>query len=147
MVTNPAVSPAEERTHDRGAVGGAEEARRRDDRVAAGLEHAVSPRDLADHNWISVGAISGLFDLTRETLDQLGLPQATPILENTGDVTMTFRILETTKSCSMLPFRLLGTMQNRYRIAPVDLTIPLPSRHVGLWTAASVRVHSGPSKP
>lgn len=102
-------------------------------------QRKVSPLALASHNWISVGAISGLFDLTRETLDQLGLPKVTPVLENTGDVTMTFRVLETTRSCTMLPYRLLGTMQTRYRIAPVDLDVPLPARHVGLWTTLPMR--------
>jgi len=99
----------------------------------------IPPQALVHHNWISVGAISGLFDLTRDTLDQLGLPKVTPILENTGDVTMTFRILEATRSCTMLPFRLLGRMQNRYRIAPVDLNVVLAARHVGLWTPSSLR--------
>lgn len=102
-------------------------------------KEGVSPQELVNHNWISVGAISGLFDVTRDTLDQLGLLQVTPALENTGDVTMTFRILETTKSCSMLPFRLLGSMQNRYRIAPIDLNVQLSARSVGLWTTLSVR--------
>lgn len=54
-------------------------------------KEGVSPQELVNHNWISVGAISGLFDVTRDTLDQLGLLQVTPALENTGDVTMTFR--------------------------------------------------------
>lgn len=95
---------------------------------------SVSPQDLSQHQWISVGEISGLFDVTRETLDRLGLPDVTPTLENTGDVTMTFRILELTKSCSMLPFRLLGSIQKRFDIAPVDLNIELPARNVGFWT-------------
>lgn len=109
----------------------------RDDPIAR--KKNVSPQELIDHQWISVGAISGLFDVTRDTLDHLGLPQVTPILENTGDVTITFRILETTKSCSMLPFRLLGAMQNRYQIAPVDLNVQLSARNVGLWTTLSIR--------
>jgi DNA-binding transcriptional LysR family regulator len=95
---------------------------------------SVSAQELSDHKWISVGEISGLFDVTRETLDSLGLPDVTPRLENTGDVTMTFRILEKTKSCSMLPFRLLGTFQDRFQIAPIDLDKELPTRNVGLWT-------------
>ncbi|MDF2373269.1 MAG: LysR family transcriptional regulator [Rhizobiaceae bacterium] len=95
---------------------------------------SVSPQDLSQHQWISVGEISGLFDVTRETLDRLGLPDVTPTLENTGDVTMTFRILELTKSCSMLPFRLLGSIQKRFDIAPVDLNVELPARNVGFWT-------------
>ncbi len=95
---------------------------------------SVSPQALSQHQWISVGEISGLFDVTRETLDRLGLPDVTPTLENTGDVTMTFRILELTKSCSMLPFRLLGSIQKRFDIAPVDLNVELPARNVGFWT-------------
>jgi len=95
---------------------------------------SVSPQALSQHQWISVGEISGLFDVTRETLDRLGLPDVTPTLENTGDVTMTFRILELTKSCSMLPFRLLGSIQKRFDIAPVDLNVELSARNVGFWT-------------
>lgn len=93
----------------------------------------VPPQALAGHRWISVGQISGLFDITRETLDHLGLPDVTPTFENTGDVTMTFRILERTKSCAMLPFRVLGTLQNRFDIAPVDLNVELAARNVGFW--------------
>ena len=109
----------------------------RDDPLAQ--KPKVLAQELADHTWISVGAISGLFDVTRDTLDELGLPAMTRIVENTGDVTMTLRILETTKSCSMLPRRLMGMMQSRYHIAPVDLSIDLTPRNLGLWTKSSLR--------
>lgn len=99
----------------------------------------VHPTALAGHNWIAVGEISGLFDVTRDMLDRMGLQDVTPVLENTGDVTMTFRLLERTKSCSMLPFRLLGMFQDHFRIAPVDLSVTLPLRNVGFWTRAEVR--------
>lgn len=99
----------------------------------------VSPQDLARYNWISVGAISGLFDVTRETLDWLGLPTVTPGIEISGDVTMTFRMLEKTKSCSMLPFRLAGAFQERFRVAPVGLNVELPSRNFGLWSTLASR--------
>ncbi len=109
----------------------------RDDPLATASK--VPPQALAEHHWIAVGEISGLLDVTRETLDGLGLLEVAPRLENTGDVTMTFRMLEKTKSCSMLPFRLLGTYQNQYRIAPVDLNVDLPLRNVGLWSTSAVR--------
>ena len=99
----------------------------------------VSPQELADYHWISVGAISGLFDITRETLDRLGLLMVTPATEITGDVTMTFRLLEKTKSCSMLPFRMTGTFQNRFRVAPVGLNVDLPPRNIGLWSTTTNR--------
>lgn len=102
-------------------------------------KRGVAPQELAQHHWISVGAISGLFDITRETLDGLGLPDVTPIIENTGDVTMTFRMLEKTKSCSMLPFRLAGTFQERFHVAPVDLNVELPTRNIGLWSTMAGR--------
>jgi DNA-binding transcriptional LysR family regulator len=108
----------------------------RDDPLAA--QRAVPPAALAQHNWIAVGEISGLFDVTRDTLDGLGLQSVTPALENTGDVTMTFRILERTRSCSMLPFRVLGTFQEHFRVAPVDLSVELPLRSVGFWTTQAV---------
>jgi len=99
----------------------------------------ISPQVLADHKWIAVGEISGLFDVTRETLDWLRLPEVTPLIENTGDVTMTFRMLENTKSCSVLPFRMLGASQKRYNISPVDLDVEFPTRNVGFWTTMAAR--------
>lgn len=109
----------------------------RDDPLAG--QSGVSPTALAEHHWIAVGEISGLFDVTREMLAKLNLHNVTPTLENTGDVTMTFRLLEKTRSCSMLPFRLLGTAQEHFRISPVDLNVELPLRNVGLWMRAAVR--------
>ncbi|MFT7134706.1 MAG: DNA-binding transcriptional LysR family regulator [Akkermansiaceae bacterium] len=99
----------------------------------------ISPQALAAHQWIAVGEISGLFDVTRESLDNLGLPHVTPRFENTGDVSMTYRILEQTKSCCMLPFRLLGTRQKRFQIAPLNLNVELPTRNVGFWTTTAAR--------
>lgn len=109
----------------------------RDDPLAG--QTGVPPTALARHAWIAVGEISGLFDVTRDMLDRMGLHDVTPVLENTGDVTMTFRLLERTKSCSMLPFRLLGTFQDHFRIAPVDLSVTLPLRNVGFWARPDVR--------
>lgn len=99
----------------------------------------LSPQVLSGHQWIAVGEISGLFDVTRDSLDHLGLPHVTPRFENTGDVTMTYHMLEQTKSCCMLPFRLLGTRQTRFQIAALDLNVELPTRNVGFWTTPSAR--------
>lgn len=101
----------------------------------------VPPSALAEHHWIVVGEISGLIDVTREMLTKMNLGTVTPRLENTGDVSMTFRLLERTRACSMLPFRVLGTLQENYRIAPVDLNVELPMRNVGLWMRSAVRDH------
>ena len=102
-------------------------------------EKNVIPQRLIHHKWISVGEISGLFDITRDTLNHLGLSDVMPTLENTGDVTMTFRILESTRSCSVLPSRILDGIQPRYNIAPVDLNVDLLARNFGLWTTSSSR--------
>jgi DNA-binding transcriptional LysR family regulator len=102
-------------------------------------QSSVAPSTLKDHKWIAVGEISGLFDVTREILGHLGLSEVAPALENTGDVTMTFRMLERTKSCSMLPFRLLGSYQHHFRIAPLDLAVELPVRNLGFWTTVAMR--------
>jgi len=109
----------------------------KDDPLAG--KSAVPPKMLASYQWVTVGEISGLFDLNRETLDWLGLSEVTPLIENTGEVTMTFRMLEKTRACSMLPFRMLGTHQKRFRIAPVDLDVDLPTRNIGFWTTAAAR--------
>lgn len=95
---------------------------------------SVSPATLNDYQWVTVGEISGLFDVNRETLDSLGLSTVTPVIENTGDVTMTLRILERTKSCAMLPARMLAPHRKRYGIERVELTSDLPTRNIGFWT-------------
>lgn len=103
-----------------------------DDPLAGQL--AVPPSALADHHWIAISESSGLFEINSEMLNRMGLPHMVPRLENTGDVVMTFRILETTKSYSLLPTRTMASFARRYGIAPVDLTETLPERNIGLWT-------------
>ncbi len=94
----------------------------------------VAAQALSQHQWISIGATSGLFGSTRETLDLLGLQDVVPAIEHTGDVNMIFRMLEKSNACCVLPFRQLGVFQERFKIAPVDLDIELDARNVGLWT-------------
>ena len=94
----------------------------------------VPPPALAHHHWIAISESSGLFEINSEMLNRMGLPHMVPRLENTGDVVMTFRILETTKSYSLLPTRSVGYFAERYGIAPIDLAAPLPERNIGLWT-------------
>lgn len=92
---------------------------------------------LSDYQWITVGEISGLFDLNRDTLDWLGLSDVTPLIEITGEVTMTFRMLEEPKSCSTLSISTLDTHQERFRIALIDVDIDLPTGQIGFWTTGS----------
>jgi len=99
----------------------------------------VDPTHLADHTWITVSERAGLFDLTRGTLDALGLPDVIPRVENSGDVMITFRLLEQTRACAVLPLRLAGLVQDRFNIAPVSMTAPLPTRDIGVWTTPSGR--------
>ncbi len=99
----------------------------------------ISPQALQNHQWISIGEISGLFNTARETLDLLGLPSTVPRLEITGDVHMIFHILRTTKSCSILPFRQLATFPRQFQITPIDLNIQLATQNVALWTTIAGR--------
>ena len=97
-------------------------------------QRAVPPPALAEHHWIAISETSGLFEINSEMLNRMGLPHMVPRLENTGDVVMTFRILETTKSYSLLPGRTVSSFAGRYGIAPIDLDETLPERNIGLWT-------------
>ncbi len=99
----------------------------------------VSPKALAEHHWISIGEVAGLFNTTRQTLDQLGLHDVTPKHECTGDINMILRMLEKTKACCIVPFRQLGVFQERFHVAPIDLDVELPTRNVALWTTISGR--------
>ena len=97
----------------------------------------VPPEALSNHLWIGVGEVSGLFDVNREMLTHLGLPDITPKVENNGDVTMTFRMLEKSRACTMLPYRTLAPYCARYSIAPVDLDVDLDTRDTGFWTTST----------
>ena len=97
----------------------------------------VSPEALSGHLWVGVGEVSGLFDVNREMLTRIGLPDITPKVENNGDVTMTFRMLEKSRACTMLPYRTLAPYCERYSIAPVDLGVDLETRDLGLWTTSA----------
>jgi DNA-binding transcriptional LysR family regulator len=99
----------------------------------------IDPRALAQHHWITVGDRAGLFDVTRATLDALGLTDVTPWIENSGDVTVTFRMLATARACTVLPLRQATRIAERVGIAPVGVSAPLPSRDVGFWTTATGR--------
>ena len=102
-------------------------------------QNSVKPQALADHQWVSIGEISGLFNSTRETLDILGLSSTVSQLEITGDVHMIFKLLENTKTGSILPFRQLAVFQDRFQITPVDLDMGLAKQNVALWTTMASR--------
>jgi hypothetical protein len=48
-------------------------------------------------------------------------------------------MLEKTKSCSMLPFRMLRQYYERFRIVPLDLNVELTTRNAGFWTSSAGR--------
>ena len=52
---------------------------------------------------------------------------------------MTFRMLESAKTCSLLPLMQLLPYIKRYRIAPVDLSMKLQTRNVAFWTTQTSR--------
>ena len=52
---------------------------------------------------------------------------------------MTLRMPQNDECCSMLPVRMLGAHQERFRIAPLDMEIDLPNRNIGFWTTALAR--------
>ena len=52
---------------------------------------------------------------------------------------MTLRMPQNDECCSMLPIRMLGAHQERFRIAPLDMEIDLPNRNIGFWTTALAR--------
>ena len=104
----------------------------------AGLT-GVSPSAFTDYNWITISESSGLTDITRELVALAGLGGQSRWIENTGDVSMTFRMLERTRSCCVLPRMQAEMAKKRYDIATVDLDRPLPSRDVGLWTRREIQ--------
>jgi DNA-binding transcriptional LysR family regulator len=99
----------------------------------------VAVQELSAYHWISVGDVTGLFDVTREMLDHLGLHDVEPRLEINGDVSTILSVLARSKACCMLPLRLLMLNRDRFGIAPVDLTERLPTRDIALWTTVAGR--------
>jgi len=104
-----------------------------------GRKAGVQPQELTGHSWISVGHEAGLFDVTRELLDYLGLQDVEPKLQVDGDVSTTIAVLSRTRSCCMLPSRLLAAFGARLGIAPVDLARTLPARDGAFWTTPAGR--------
>lgn len=103
------------------------------------VKDTVAAAEMSGLQGISIGDTTGLFDVTRETLDLLGLIDVTPAIENTGDVNMIFRMLEKCNACCVLPNRLLHTSIQRLNIAPINLTVELAPQTFALWTSYSSR--------
>ena len=102
-----------------------------------GLNRNITRDELAKQAWMVVGARSNIYEEEYEHFSTLGLPNLTPIISFTGDISMCLRLLQTTDMLVALP-KLL-TKHSNMLSADQELSTNLPAlpRNVALWANAN----------
>lgn len=101
-----------------------------------GLHRNVTRDELGKQPWMVVGARSNIYEEEYEHFSTLGLPNITPIISFTGDISMCLQLLQTTDMLVALP-KLL-THHSNLLSAEQELSTNLPAlpRNVALWANA-----------
>ena len=102
-----------------------------------GLNRNITRDELGKQSWMVVGARSNIYEEEYEHFSTLGLPNLTPIISFTGDISMCLRLLQTTDMLVALP-KLL-TKHSNMLSADQELSTNLPAlpRNVALWANAN----------
>ena len=102
-----------------------------------GLNRNITREELSRQSWMVVGARSNIYEEEYEHFSTLGLPNLSPIISFTGDISMCLRLLQTTDMLVALP-KLL-TQHSKMLSADQELSTNLPAlpRNVALWANAS----------
>ena len=102
-----------------------------------GLNRNITRDELGKQTWMVVGARSNIYEEEYEHFSTLGLPNLTPIISFTGDISMCLRLLQTTDMLVALP-KLL-TKHSNMLSADQELSTNLPAlpRNVALWANAN----------
>ena len=102
-----------------------------------GLNRNITRDELGKQAWMVVGARSNIYEEEYEHFSTLGLPNLTPIISFTGDISMCLRLLQTTDMLVALP-KLLTKYSNMLS-ADQELSTNLPAlpRNVALWANAN----------
>lgn len=102
-----------------------------------GLNRNITRDELGKQAWMVVGARSNIYEEEYEHFSTLGLPNLTPIISFTGDISMCLRLLQTTDMLVALP-KLL-TKHSNMLSADQELPTNLPAlpRNVALWANAN----------
>ena len=102
-----------------------------------GLNRNITREELSAQSWMVVGARSNIYEEEYEHFSTLGLPNLSPIISFTGDISMCLRLLQTTDMLVALP-KLL-TQHSKMLSADQELSTNLPAlpRNVALWANAS----------
>ena len=98
-----------------------------------GLNRNITREELGRQSWMVVGARSNIYEEEYEHFSTLGLPNLTPVISFTGDISMCLRLLQTTDMLVALP-KLL-TRHSNMLTAEQELSTNLPAlpRNVALW--------------
>jgi len=101
-----------------------------------GLNRNITREELGRQSWMVVGARSNIYEEEYEHFSTLGLPNLTPVISFTGDISMCLRLLQTTDMLVALP-KLL-TNHSKMLSADQELSTNLPAlpRNVALWANA-----------
>lgn len=102
-----------------------------------GLNRNITRDELGKQTWMVVGARSNIYEEEYEHFSTLGLPNLTPIISFTGDISMCLRLLQTTDMLVALP-KLL-TKHSNFLSTDQELSTNLPAlpRNVALWANAN----------
>lgn len=97
------------------------------------LNRNITREELGRQSWMVVGARSNIYEEEHEHFSILGLPNLTPVISFTGDISMCLRLLQTTDMLVALP-KLL-TRHSNMLSADQELSTNLPAlpRNVALW--------------
>lgn len=100
------------------------------------LNRNITREELGRQSWMVVGARSNIYEEEYEHFSTLGLPNLTPVISFTGDISMCLRLLQTTDMLVALP-KLL-TNHSKMLSADQELSTNLPAlpRNVALWANA-----------
>ena len=100
------------------------------------LNRNITREELGRQSWMVVGARSNIYEEEYEHFSTLGLPNLTPVISFTGDISMCLRLLQTTNMLVALP-KLL-TNHSKMLSADQELSTNLPAlpRNVALWANA-----------
>ena len=100
------------------------------------LNRNITKEELGKQSWMVVGARSNIYEEEYEHFLTLGLPNLTPVISFTGDISMCLRLLQTTDMLVALP-KLL-TNHSKMLSADQELSTNLPAlpRNVALWAHA-----------
>lgn len=103
------------------------------------IKGPIPPSQLEGHDWILVGALSGIYGSNKEVLTQLGIKNVSSSISFTGDINMAVDILKETDCLCVLASRLSSLSLMMQGISMVDVAGNFPKRNITFWSRRKER--------